>query len=162
MTSVDRSAPCKPSAELWGYWVPEPSLLVGPATDERVARYLMNWLRLREAWIYLLGLPDTPATRVAPQWWRDFLNGATSSLTPDASTRRAKRLENVKQVFSRAFLMDDYDERPPARLEWFHHRLASLDVSLAPLVLWEVFELGFHYELLALDRWLVQIGRAHV
>ena len=34
MESVDRSAPAKPSSELWGYWVPEPSILVGPQTDD--------------------------------------------------------------------------------------------------------------------------------
>ena len=105
MQAVDRSGVARPSSELWGYWVPDPSLLIGPENPERVQRYVMNWLRIREGWLYLLGLPDTPATRVGAQWWRDYLNGDTANPTPEQHTRRAEHLEKVKSVFIRAFTM---------------------------------------------------------
>ena len=155
MESVDRRGPAKPSAELWGYWIPEPSLLVGPQTQERIERYIMNWLRVRDAWLYLLALPDTPATRAAPQWWRDYLQGYTADATPEGDTRRAHRIARVKEVFGRAFLMEDFDDDVPHPVQWFHRKLASLDHHIAPFILWETFELGFRYELLALDRILV-------
>ena len=53
--------------------------------------------------------------------------------------------------------MDDYDSSPSGKVPWFHHRLVDLDPVLAPLVIWEVFELGFRHELLALDRLLVHM-----
>ena len=104
MRAVDRSGVARPSSELWGYWIPDPSLLIGPRNEERVQRYMMNWLRIREGWLYLLGLPDTPATRVGAQWWRDYLNGDTANAMPEENTRRAERLEKVKTVFIRALL----------------------------------------------------------
>ena len=155
MESVDRRGAAKLSADLWGYWIPEPSLLIGPQTEERIERYLMNWLRVREAWLYLLALPDTPATRAAPQWWRDYLQGYTNDSTPEGNSRRALRIAKVKEIFCRAFLMEDFDEDVQRPVKWFDHKLASLDHALAPLILWEAFELGFRYELLAMDRVLV-------
>ena len=172
MASVDRSEPVPSPSQIWGYWVPEPALLLGPRTEDRTARYLMNWLRIREPWLYLLALPDSPVTKVGPQWWRDYLNGDTADANPAHETRRAKRLKDVKEVFGRAFTMDDYHLRTSGKVAWFHHSFVDLDPALAPLIIWEVFELGFRHELLALDRLLVpmndvpdadsQIGRAHV
>ena len=155
MKTVDRSQPSRPNAEVWGYWIPEPSLLVGPKANSRIERYLMNWLRIRDAWIYLLALPDSPVTRVSAQWWRDYCNGDTAEATPQNNSRRAKRLEAVKSVFVRAFTMEDYAPAAEERVRWFDFRLRALDHALAPLVLWELFELGFRHELLALDRILV-------
>ncbi|KAH9929953.1 uncharacterized protein BXZ73DRAFT_90351 [Epithele typhae] len=155
MQSVDRSQPSKPSEDLWGYWVPEPSLLVGPTTEERVARYLMNWLGVRDPWLYLLALPDSPATRVGPQWWRDFLNGDTNAAATTVVNRRTKRLEKVKDVFCHAFLMEDFQEGASGSIEWFRHPITAVDGTTGPQILWEVFELGFRHELLALDRLLV-------
>ncbi|KAI0371088.1 hypothetical protein BV20DRAFT_965752 [Pilatotrama ljubarskyi] len=50
--------------------------------------------------------------------------------------------------------MKDYQEAQ-ATVSWFSHRLDGFDPSLCPFVLWELFELGFRYELVALDRDLV-------
>ncbi|KAH9910708.1 uncharacterized protein BXZ73DRAFT_55055 [Epithele typhae] len=155
MQSVDRSQPSRPSEELWGYWVPEPSLLVGPTTEQRVARYLMNWLGVHDPWLYLLALPDSPATRVGPQWWRDFLNGDTNAAATTVTNRRTQRLEKVKEVFCRVFLMEDFQERDSGAIEWFHRPITAVDATTGPLILWELFELGFRHELLALDRLLV-------
>ena len=75
MASVNRSGPQKASHELWGYWVPEPAILVGPKDDSRLKTFFWNWLRVRPAWLYLLAHPLSTATTAKPQWWRDLLGG---------------------------------------------------------------------------------------
>lgn len=155
MKTVDRSGIAKPSSETWGYWIPEPSLLLGCQTQDRVERYLMNWLRIRTAWQYLLDVPNSTVTRVQPQWWRDYLNGELTDTTPDNGTRRVQRLEKVKDVFGRVFDMLDYATKESSNVAWFQYTLSKIDSSLAPKILWEVFEIGFRHELLALDRVLV-------
>lgn len=155
MRAVDRSGVARPSSELWGYWIPDPSLLIGPRNEERVQRYMMNWLRIREGWLYLLGLPDTPATRVGAQWWRDYLNGDTANAMPEENTRRAERLEKVKTVFIRAFMMEDFAPAVSQPVQWFNYSVSRLDNALATRILWEIYDLGFRYELMALDRVLV-------
>lgn len=161
MLSVDRSQPAKPSSQLWGYWVPEPALLVGGQQPERVTRYFTNWLRVREPWLYLIRSPENGATKVPVQWWRDFLNGdgGTGALPQNASgqagTRHEKRLARVREVFGKLFEMTDYNPNERAYLHWYQDHFRVLDEALCPLLLWELFELGFRYELLALDRVLV-------
>ena len=158
MASVDRSAPSRDLSQIWGYWVPEPALLLGPRVEERTIRYLLNWLRIREPWLYLLALPDPPVTRVKAQWWRDYLNGDTADATPATESRHAKRLKEVKDVFCRVFNIDEYDSNSSGKVAWFDHSLVDLEPTLAPTVIWEVFELGFRHELLALDRLLVPMN----
>ncbi|KAI0350259.1 hypothetical protein OH77DRAFT_1413343 [Trametes cingulata] len=162
MESTDRSGLAKPSADLWGYWVPEPALLVGSLSNDRVERYIMNWLRLRPAWLYLLQTKCSGATRVSAQWWRDYLNGLDFA-SGQPSTRAGKRKEAVAKAFAGVLDMKDYQENQ-STVAWFSHRLKHLHPPLCPLILWEVFETGFRYELLALDRVLVpgRRGRADI
>ncbi|KAI0348955.1 hypothetical protein OH77DRAFT_314456 [Trametes cingulata] len=117
MESTDRTAPAKHPTELWGYWVPEPALLVGPVADERTERYIMNWLRMRPAWLYLLPAwlyllraPRQSVPRVSAQWWRDYLNGLITPSNPQNPTRTAQRREKIAKVFSGVLDMKDYQE----------------------------------------------------
>ncbi|KAI0686910.1 hypothetical protein C8T65DRAFT_712258 [Cerioporus squamosus] len=155
MQSVDRSTPAKRSEALWGYWIPEPALLLGPQTIERTHRYLLNWLRIRAAWVYLLSHPDARITRVPPQWWRDYLNGDIEGTTPNDATRRAKHLEQIRSVFSVAFEAHQFVAAPDQLVNWFSFCLSAPPPNLCPFILWEVHEIGFRYELLALDCILV-------
>ncbi len=41
-------------ANNWGYWVPEPHILVGPESALRVQNYLRNWFWVRDASYYML------------------------------------------------------------------------------------------------------------
>ncbi|KAI0686518.1 hypothetical protein C8Q76DRAFT_772315 [Earliella scabrosa] len=155
MQGVDRSAPAKRGPQLWGYWIPEPGLLLGPKMAERSLRYLSNWLRIRPAWMYVLATPQPGVTRVQPQWWRDYLNGDTETMLVPNNTYRARRLEAVKAVFGRALDMGAYVGLGAKTVRWFSYRVGQLDAHLCKLVLWEIHELGFCQELLALDRVLV-------
>ncbi|KAH9929902.1 uncharacterized protein BXZ73DRAFT_47780 [Epithele typhae] len=154
MESADRSCPQCPSDQIWGYWVPEPALLLGPSMEERVRLYIMSWLRIRPAWLYLLPLPDSPVTKVRPQWWRDILNNCQFSAEAEPDSRREKRQKDISAIFG--VILDCNKAILPAgeHVGWFDHRVSMgrIQGSNAKIILYEIFELGFRYELLALDR----------
>ncbi|KAI0711246.1 hypothetical protein C8Q76DRAFT_623114, partial [Earliella scabrosa] len=150
MREVDRSAPAKTG--IWGYWIPEPGLLVGPQEPIRVERYLMNWLRVREAWLYKLRMSDLRAPNVSSQSWRTFFNGVPDD--PTNHTRSGRRIREIQSIFGDSFGEATLDPSTQAPVCWFQHVISRVSDSIAPVVLWEMFELGFCYELLALDRFL--------
>lgn len=65
MRAVDRSDKARHGH--WGYWIPEPGLLLSPKNLERLQRYLMNWLRARPVWLYMLQLPGAETVRLPTQ-----------------------------------------------------------------------------------------------
>lgn len=153
----NRIGPAKASTETWGYWIPEPSLLLN--SQSRRERYLHNWLRARHGWLYLLRVRGSAPTRVPPQWWRDFLYSTTSATSPsqEGSSRKAKRKAMISHVFGGVFQDSDINLASCSPVAWFHHRVDALTSDISPLIIWEMFELGFRYELLALDRYLVPV-----
>ncbi|OSD08127.1 hypothetical protein PYCCODRAFT_1463362 [Trametes coccinea BRFM310] len=154
VAEVDRSAAAKESAELWGYWIPEPSLLLNSTT--RRERYIMNWLRIRHGWLYLLRSRESKPTEVPAQWWRDFLYGETGRLqAAETQSRNSQRVSLMQKVFGHLFVDKDFDPDGQSPISWFDYSLAEFEPDIAPRVMWELFELGFRYELLALDRLLV-------
>ena len=42
LSMVNRSMSAPASCKIWGYWFPEPALLVGPKDEARQLRYLTN------------------------------------------------------------------------------------------------------------------------
>ena len=162
----NRVTRAKSSTDVWGYWIPEPSLILN--SQARRDQYLRNWLRARHGWLYLLQVRGSAPTKVPPQWWRDFLYSSASlgarvddpSRTPEGSglvenSRSAKRRAMIKHVFDGVFEENEFDLDSPTPVAWFHHRIDKLTPDICPLIIWEMFELGFRYELLALDKCLV-------
>ena len=153
MSRVDLSRPARPSGEIWGHWLPEPALLVGPKADERRDKYFMSWLRLRPAWIYLLRQPRARVTAVPTQWWRDILQGPGQRRS-EATTATSERWEKIKFVFGEVFEQTEWDGTG-TWAHWFEHDLQGIKHGLCPLILWELSELAFRHELIAMDRLLV-------
>ncbi|TBU28874.1 hypothetical protein BD311DRAFT_662634 [Dichomitus squalens] len=152
MSTVDRSMPARAADQLWGYWIPEPALLLGAKDEARQIRYLTNWVRARPIWLYLLRVPGSRACQVGPQLWRTFLNGVPED--PTSTTRNGKRIFAIKNVFGEVVADDQFDPETDAPVDWHGTRFQRVPETLAPGIIWEVFELGFRYELLALDRYL--------
>ncbi|EJF55526.1 hypothetical protein DICSQDRAFT_175800 [Dichomitus squalens LYAD-421 SS1] len=152
MLLVDRSMPAQPADHLWGYWILEPALILGPKDEARQIRYLTNWVRARPIWLYLLRVPGSRPTGVGAQYWWSFLNGV-----PEDSrliTRTGKRMVEIKNLFRSVFQDHQFDLGTRAPVDWHGHHFEHVLEALVPAVIWEIFELGFHYELLALDRFL--------
>lgn len=152
MQNVDRSAPAREAASTWGYWIPEPALLVGPADRSRQVRYLTNWVRALPVWLYVLRVPGGRPLRVSTQAWRQFLNGLPDN--PKTVTRTGKRSFDIKLIFGDVFSEDQYDGEGRDEITWHGRRFTEVSEEVGTLVLWEAFELGFRYELLGMDRYL--------
>lgn len=155
MAAVDLSAPAKPQSQMWGYWIPKPGLLLRPQTQDRLHRYVVNWVRIRLAWLYVLRLRESRVTRVPTQWWRDVLYGTTGQNAKDEKTRVAQRWREIEDVFGVAFDRWDFDPSPFGAPRWFNKSIDSYEANVWRPIIWEVCELGFRHELLALDRLLV-------
>ncbi|OJT13751.1 hypothetical protein TRAPUB_9706 [Trametes pubescens] len=153
MACVDLSHPARPSSEIWGYWTPEPALFLA-ANEDRANRYFMNWLRLRTGWLYLLRIPDVRVTSLPGQWWRDVLYGEVATIVND-TTRNGRRAIQIRQAFGEIFADSDYDLASTTTVDWHWRRITTLNKALCPAIIWELCELGFRHELLALDRLLV-------
>ncbi|KAI1796489.1 hypothetical protein LXA43DRAFT_937471 [Ganoderma leucocontextum] len=152
MQSVDRTEKARASDDIWGYWIPEPALLVSPTDPAKVERHILNWLRARISWLYLLWIPGSGATKVGTQAWRQFLNGLPEERTTESPTRR-RRFE-IREIFGGAFADADFAAQETGPIDWHEHSISQLSDDLAPKIVWEVFELGFRYELLAIDQFL--------
>lgn len=62
----------------WRYWVPEARVVVGSDGLDRQKRYVSQWLKIRDAWYYLLRCHFEHRGQleaVKGPHWRDFLNG---------------------------------------------------------------------------------------
>ncbi len=150
LSEVDRSQPAPPREVIWPYWVPEPALLIGSQERDRQQRYLMNWVRARPIWISLLQLRDRPLSTVNTQCWRVYLNGVPAKA--NEQTAYGRRVSYIKRVFSDVLQDDDIEPVNGGDVDWHGHRFSEVPETLCPWILWEVHELAFRYELLALDR----------
>ena len=153
LQSVDLSNPARPRDKIWGMWFPEPGLLLGPQTEERRDRYFFAWLRIRPAWLYLLRHPGACVTAVPTQWWRDVLN-TSHEQAQGGDTARAKRWLKIRHLFGEVFSEVDWNDQG-AYARWHNFYIQGFEHKLGPAILWELAELAFHHEILALDRFLV-------
>ena len=110
----------------------------------------MNWLRARPVWLYMLGLPSFATAKLPTQVWRDFLLGVPED--PKCHTKNGKRAYQIKQIFGRVFSDQQLNFDAGGAAEWHGRRVEVVDDHIGPLVIWETFQLGFRFELLALDR----------
>ncbi|KAI0325210.1 hypothetical protein GY45DRAFT_1261265, partial [Cubamyces sp. BRFM 1775] len=152
--AVDKRRSGSPITRPWGYWIPDPALFVR-AHQARAERYFMTWLRVRPGWMYMLRLREAELSAIPTQWWRDFLYGDTGRDHSTGATANALRARQIMHVFRNAFKSEEVDMSPSVPPRWFGRRFATIAQNDYPQILWEMFELGFHQELLAMDRLLV-------
>ena len=154
MASIDLSRPARPGNEIWGRFVPEPSLILGPQTVEKRRRFMLSWLRIRAAWIYLLDTNTARVTSRSSQWWRDILVGPEAMNTQN-STLGSRRWASIKDQFGHLFREEEWNERG-GYVDWHEHVFdGQIKQKYVPTILWELTELAFCQELLGLDRVLV-------
>jgi hypothetical protein len=163
-----------------GYAFPDPGLFFGVTTAEAQAKFFYNWLKYRPALIYRLAGHNSNAKPLSSQGWRTMLHlpipglevpphrHPTSSSTlpkkPSAGrpeqTASAKRLEVIHSLLQDCLNVDSVqvNETPTNGLMWQEQRLSPgelPDQRVAQEILWELFELNFRLEFMALD------SRAH-
>ncbi|KAG1812794.1 uncharacterized protein BJ212DRAFT_1482862 [Suillus subaureus] len=150
-----------------GYRFLEPALLIGPKLPECLQTYLANWLASRALWVGHVN-HNPPCTYPTPQLWCDFL-GSVPSAQPQSHKADRKGLMATKkwkqvmwELFGDDFLESQGDVFLPDGVVEFQGEeisvssLTNPSALLAQKVTWELFELGFQYELWDLDRHLAQ------
>ncbi|KAN0086211.1 hypothetical protein V8E55_007345 [Tylopilus felleus] len=120
-----------------GYHVPEPAILISGQTPERRQLFMTNWLAIRPLWIKL---------ELAPE---------SSMGKKTAKGRKLAVLEIVGDLT--AAMVQGSSFAPTETVEWRgKHILIALLTNPPPrlirAILWEIYEIGWHYELCALDQ----------
>jgi hypothetical protein len=153
-----------------GYRFPEPALLLGPKLPERLQAYLANWLACRPLWIGRID-HDPPRNYPSPQVWRDFLGSGPSLKSQSIKGKEPERkgptmAEKHKLVMRNLFGDDLLDTQcdtfsPEGVVEFRGEQISVTSLASPPALLtqkitWELFELGFRYELKDLDRYLAR------
>ncbi|KAJ3551478.1 hypothetical protein NM688_g4684 [Phlebia brevispora] len=155
---VDRSRPA-PHDAVWPYWVPEPLTLIGSTVEGRTEEYLTNWMRIRDAWFWILNheAMDRKSCRpLRPQEWRDYLNMKDFKLPSiEQATKSSERRREVYGVLQRALGVDEVFEHAAQRFEWYGKKWVPSSVQQTREILWELCEVGFRCELTELDRHMV-------
>jgi hypothetical protein len=126
------------------YLFPDASLFA-TANESRRAKFFATWRAIRPACIFRVSSAESIATPVSNQHWRDFLfDGLLSS---SHAAKLVNRREEVKALFANA-LEELQLNLGPSLSDHF----PSVPVADAQRILWELTELNFRFELLALDK----------
>lgn len=152
MDVVEHHPAIRRTGPVWGYWVPEPALLVSPQTRARQLCYLTNWIRARPAWLFLLQVTGSRATAVGSQFWRSYLIGVPEDFRTE--TKVGRRRLAIQHIFGDCFDDHRLQVDASAPVSWHGNHFTEVPEHLAPWVVWECFELGFRYDLLALDKYM--------
>ncbi|KIK71992.1 hypothetical protein PAXRUDRAFT_105422, partial [Paxillus rubicundulus Ve08.2h10] len=144
-----------------GYRFPEPALIVTPVLPEWRKLYCANWFAARPLWISRVD-HHPPSPLPVPQTWHDFLNTIPSALLADnATTKSAREKWVAKTLFGQALVhLQGNTWATQGDVSWWNQRIAIATLEDPPAhlmrcILWEIYELGFRYELLDLDRAMV-------
>ncbi|KAI6140278.1 hypothetical protein BKA82DRAFT_29230 [Pisolithus tinctorius] len=141
-----------------GYRFPKLTLFVNVSMLEQKKIYLFNWLSAHALWISQVDL-CLPSRFPSPQMWRDFLN--TINTNPLPSTQTALRKSAVQDILGEGIINSAQGlAGAPEEITWRGMQVKILSLLNPPLwfiwsLLWELYELNFHYELYALNRALV-------
>lgn len=129
------------------YIFPEPGIFAGVTNEVRRARYFATWEHAREICLFRAFGASSMAIPLSSQEWRDLLIGNLHATLNGEKNQVAQR--KIQDVFANclAELSIDFDT------------FAPIDVVPPPVieaqarkVLWELSELNFRLELLALDK----------
>ncbi|KAJ7038722.1 hypothetical protein C8F04DRAFT_1255643 [Mycena alexandri] len=147
LAAVDRS---QPPACGWDprnlYVLPEPALLI--SSEARLHTYLHHYQLIRDALMFRMADPNDHHTALTVSEWRDVLQGKVmkQGRSGTLAEKRTATIERVLGPAMRACGIDELDGIPvPADRVPLTTRTRSKEIT------WEVAEMGFRFELCALD-----------
>ncbi|KAL0568378.1 hypothetical protein V5O48_013609 [Marasmius crinis-equi] len=146
-----------PAGRNTGYALPDPNILVGTKNEGARIRYVTTWLKIRPVMLYRMRSPTFEPLKTSD--WRSILGMEAHSTKTDTvvGKRRSEMQAMLRECLVTGGLQGtiDLDHLDTAPAKWGD---ASFDPTVMPptdivqQVLWELFEINFRYELLALDR----------
>jgi hypothetical protein len=154
------------------YVFPDPGLILGATNNRKAAIYLTNWMRFRLTWIWQ-SIRNVDGLLMSAQLWRDVLyhglGTGNAKLGAKSHARISKMVHFVDGRLNSEGLLDFPTPGPStspldpplkvAELMWRGEKVA-LDSDGMPAthivaeVIWELYELGFRFDLVSLDRQL--------
>ncbi|KAJ3556962.1 hypothetical protein NM688_g1737 [Phlebia brevispora] len=168
----------KPLAAIWRYWLPQPHVVVGSQVPDRRRRYALNWLRLRPHWLSVLARLETApfeairgaGSHAGPfkaSQWREYLSISAQhtekQLSSSANAKRSQERREVAAAFKELLECEVLPSDQPAM--WYCQDIQHIgldtrqEYAVYQQIAWDLFNLGFYFELLELDRHLVpQLG----
>ncbi|KAF7792779.1 hypothetical protein EIP86_003877 [Pleurotus ostreatoroseus] len=158
LAGVDQTKTAPVRTLSWLYYVPDPAAIAS-ANEDRFARYMGNWVRARASWLYVLShfvlppISQTDLRALKSQEWRDYMNGVMED-NAQKNTHAAGRTRAVHELLAKAF-GSDHAIDPTVELTWYGSPWSPNSLQQTREILWEISEIGFRFELLALDRHLV-------
>jgi hypothetical protein len=166
LANIDRShAPrFKTPAVNPRYVMPEPALFVSPAEAGRRQLLLYHFSLMKDALIYRMADPETRAELLGSQEWRHALSGKVGKPAgrgggkPSKSEDRSINLDDLLGPALRACGLTDYRQVLPVP----EASVPRIGLNRAREIVWEVGEMGYRFELLALDRHASGIDRPEV
>lgn len=150
LAKVDRSQPARYVKDLTAkdlYVCPEPALLVS-STGPRSQAALHHYQLIHDALLYRLGDPDDPHWALPTQVWRDILQGKVSKQGKPGARTEA-RSASIEAVLGPALKACGIDKLSGFLADGDPIPLTTRNRSKE--LLWELAEINFRFELLALD-----------
>ena len=143
-----------------GYIFPEPAMFLRAQTVECCETFFMTWLKYRSALIHRVTLKDSTAAPIPSSVWRDVLSYEHAQGKKDISSSSQSKVaksghllrQRVLDLLQDCVQTDDVTliglQRGEAK--WNGKVVESLSDAEREEVLWELSELNFRFELLAL------------
>ncbi|KAF9014426.1 hypothetical protein BDZ89DRAFT_915244, partial [Hymenopellis radicata] len=138
-----------------GYTLPDPNIIVGHSRDATRTAFFLTWLKLRTLCIYLIR--STAYEPLTPKQWRKILGLEIHRTT--TATRFGQEHMNLERMLKTCLDEGglqgslDISNLAAAPIEWCGQKLLATMPSspMAQEILWELFEINFRHELVALD-----------
>jgi hypothetical protein len=136
-----------------GYFFPDPGLFLGVSQEWKAADWLSQWVHVKNVW--LLRTYSPTASPLSPQEWRDILSlGFLKEQSgQDKVSVTGNAVEKVRGLIGDCLKAAGVVERSLTRPR---PQCAIgeqvVDLQRARVILWELCELNFRWELRALDR----------
>lgn len=139
-----------------GYVFPEPATFMSIQSPDRQLSFFRSWLKYREALLYRVSASGSDARPMPNSVWRTLLSLEYVSKDSNRSTEtRSHKLREMVQDFLQNCLQEG--EVGLASIEtntevtWNGKAFADLGKDDFEEILWELAELNFRFELMALD-----------
>ncbi|KIK50554.1 hypothetical protein GYMLUDRAFT_106377, partial [Collybiopsis luxurians FD-317 M1] len=139
-----------------GFWLPPVRNIVSPVKAETVRLLFHGWLRIREMVLTQL---SNPSLCLISKQWRGLLEVAGWRYShADVATMTGQRHSEMRQLLRRlANISDSHDNNDISVLPVFWNGTAlaldaDLPIRVGQEIIWELQELGFRNDLVALDK----------
>ncbi|KAJ7339174.1 hypothetical protein DFH08DRAFT_812567 [Mycena albidolilacea] len=143
---VDQSSTLSVTRQDKHYVYPEPALLAAPVLATRRNMFLRHWRLMKEAMTFHI---SEGGSLLSSQEWRNIFDGRIDrdEAHRNQRTARSRRLEDIVGPSLRAVGIDDLHDFPPPK-----DSIPSYDTHQFKQIIWDIAEVNFRFEFLALDR----------